>query len=159
MCNVGGTINDKKKTGRPASWAPARKSQLKRSRFGHLFKKMLRETLVSFHSCASSKLKLHFLTWFGWLSKSSKKYPSLVGTTSPAVFAKHCAIWLPFIFGLKDKKFGNEEKLKDFFDSRSEEFYASGICYLPRRWAKVIDTNGENISIYDFWTIIFNIIC
>ena len=27
---LGGTINDKKKTGRPTSWTPARKSQLKR---------------------------------------------------------------------------------------------------------------------------------
>ena len=27
---LGGTINDKKKTGRPTSWTPARKNQLKR---------------------------------------------------------------------------------------------------------------------------------
>ena len=27
---LGTTINDKKKTGRPASWTPARKNQLKR---------------------------------------------------------------------------------------------------------------------------------
>ena len=32
---------------------------------------------------------------------------------------------------------------QDFFESKPEEFYASGICDLPRRWAKVIDTNGE----------------
>ena len=28
---LGGTINDKKKTGRPTSWTPARKNELKRS--------------------------------------------------------------------------------------------------------------------------------
>ena len=58
---------------------------------------------------------------------------------------------------LKDRKFENEDELKrylhDFFDSKPEEFYASGICDLrigdgkvcdlSRHWSKVIDTNGE----------------
>ena len=42
---LGGTINDKNKTGRPTSWTYARKNQLKRltikirgSRFGDLYK-------------------------------------------------------------------------------------------------------------------------
>ena len=50
---------------------------------------------------------------------------------------------------LKYKKCENEDELKkylqDFFDFKSEEFYASGICDLHRRWEKVIDTNGEYI--------------
>ena len=50
---------------------------------------------------------------------------------------------------LKDRKFENEDELKrylhDFFDSKPEEFYASGVCYLLIRWAKVIETNGEFI--------------
>ena len=48
---------------------------------------------------------------------------------------------------LKNRKFKNEDELKryfqEFFDSKPEEFYDSGICDLPRRWAKVIDTNRE----------------
>ena len=53
---LGGTINDKKKTGRPTSWTPARKNQLKRltnkvrgSQFGLLYKRTLRETFAFFH--------------------------------------------------------------------------------------------------------------
>ena len=53
---LGRTINDKNKTGRPISWIPARKNELKRltnkvqgSQLGHLYKRMLRETLASFH--------------------------------------------------------------------------------------------------------------
>ena len=44
-------------------------------------------------------------------------------------------------------KFKNEEDLKrylqEFFDSKPKGFYARGIRDLPRRWAEVIDTNGE----------------
>ena len=43
--------------------------------------------------------------------------------------------------------FEKEDELKrylqDFIDSKPEEFYASGICDLSRRWAKAIDTNEE----------------
>ena len=48
-----------------------------------------------------------------------------------------------------EKKFENEDELKqylqDFFDSKPEEFYANGICNLPRRWAKVIDSTRRYI--------------
>ena len=51
---------------------------------------------------------------------------------------------------LEDRKFENEEELKvtylqDFFDSRPEDFYDSGICDLPSLWTKAMDTNGEYI--------------
>jgi len=50
---------------------------------------------------------------------------------------------------LRDRKFENENDLKqylqEFFDSKSSEFYASGIHDLPRRWREVIDTSGEYI--------------
>ena len=53
------------------------------------------------------------------------------------------------INSLKDRKFEHEDELKwyfqVFFDSKPEEFYASGICDLPTRWVKVMDTKGEYI--------------
>ena len=54
----------------------------------------------------------------------------------------------------EDRKYENEKierYFQDFSDSNSEEFYGSGICDLPRRWSKAIDTNGEYIcSINNF---------
>ena len=57
MCSImRSTINVKKKGGRPVSWKPPRTNQLKRltnkvrgRRFGHLYKRILRETIASFH--------------------------------------------------------------------------------------------------------------
>ena len=53
---LGGTINDKKKTGRSTSWTHAKKNQLKRltsivrgSQFEHLYKRILRATFASLH--------------------------------------------------------------------------------------------------------------
>ena len=71
---LGETINDKKKTGRPNSWTPSRKNQLKRlinkfrgSQFGH----MLGEKADLIHPRASSKLELHVLDRFSHYSKTT----------------------------------------------------------------------------------------
>ena len=50
---------------------------------------------------------------------------------------------------MRGKMFKEEKDLKSylqaFFDLKSEEFNASGIYDLPRRWREVICTNGEYI--------------
>ena len=65
---LGGAINEKKKTDCPTSWTPARNNQLKRlinkvrgCQFGHLCKRMRRATLAFFHPRVSPRLKLYFL--------------------------------------------------------------------------------------------------
>ena len=62
--------------------------------------------------------------------------------TSPTLFTRPCAVSLPF---------ENEDELKrnlqDFFDSKTEVFYASGICDLCLDvWAIAIDTNEEEFE-------------
>ena len=33
--------------------------------------------------------------------------------------------------------------LKNFFDSKSEQWYHNGICDFPKRWTNVIKKNGD----------------
>ena len=50
---------------------------------------------------------------------------------------------------LRDRKFIEEKDLKmylkDFFDSKSHEFYSSGIHKLAMRWQEVVNSNGAYI--------------
>ena len=50
---------------------------------------------------------------------------------------------------LRDRKFIEEKDLKiyfkDFFDSKSHEFYFSGIHKLAMRWQEVVNSNGAYI--------------
>jgi histone-lysine N-methyltransferase SETMAR len=51
---------------------------------------------------------------------------------------------------LKEKKFDDENDLEiglfDFFGQKSQDFYEQGILSLPKRWRKVIDSNGAYID-------------
>lgn len=50
---------------------------------------------------------------------------------------------------LRDKQYDDqahlEQDLREFFQSKPPEFYATGIRKLPTRWQEVIDNNGEYI--------------
>ena len=80
--------------------------------------------------------------------------------TSPTVFARPCAVWLPLIPLIEQwhgyKKFENGDELnwclQDFFDYKLEEFYSSGICNLPRRsaWLYFICSSAHRIILKKF---------
>ena len=83
-----------------------------------------------------------------------EKSGACMGIATPhTVFTRHSPyhMFRSLSNDLKGRKFKNEEDLKrylqDFFDSKPEEFYASGTGERPRHWGKVIDTYEEYIYI------------
>ena len=49
--------------------------------------------------------------------------------------------------GLADKQFRSYEDIKKWLDSwialKDEQFYSNGIRAVPKRWAKVVDIDGQ----------------
>lgn len=68
---------------------------------------------------------------------------------SPDIAPTDYHLFLSLSNNLRGKKFKNENDLKsfleNFFTNRKKGFYKRGIFDLPRRWKKVIDTDGAYI--------------
>jgi len=68
---------------------------------------------------------------------------------SPDLAPSDYHLFLSLSNHLRGKQFQDEEDLKkflrEFFNSKSPEFYARGIRDLPRRWQEVIDSKGAYV--------------